>query len=91
MSRRFCPVADLQLRQETAHIVADGLLAEAQRLGDLLVRLPLRNQTQDISLGQDDVEVIALGPPLGRNGICQAGSTTNLRPPDVCLGRSSRN
>jgi hypothetical protein len=45
-------VVNRQLAQDAAHVVLDGLLADRQRVGHLLVGHPLRDVVQDLDLAR---------------------------------------
>ena len=45
-------VVDRELAQDAAHVVLDRLLADRQRVGDLLVGHPLRDVVQDLHLAR---------------------------------------
>src|SRR5688500_10003961 len=45
-------VVDGELAEDGAHVVLDGLLADAQRVGHLLVRHALRDVVEDLDLAR---------------------------------------
>ena len=51
---RLGAVVDLQLMEDVAHVVLDGLFAQVEAVRDLFVRLPVGHQSQngDLALGE---------------------------------------
>jgi len=48
----FCPALGAELAQDCRHVVADGLLADGELLGNFAIAEPLRHKFQNISLAR---------------------------------------